>query len=108
MPANPLYHKEKGDLVLLFSDDLESRVRSVKLRGASDVFDSMLTAGANAEQVKAKEGLPNVKLGDKGDAVGLFLLYAINPIAAPDELTFETGDQSVSSVSVGPQLMLIK
>jgi hypothetical protein len=80
MPPNPHYDDPQGDLVLRSSDGFDARVRSIKLRGASEVFDAMLEVGAGSEQEKATESdLPLVKVDDEGDRLGRFLQFAITP-----------------------------
>lgn len=103
MPFNPLFDDSKGDLVLRSADGLDSRVRSVKLRGVSDVFNSMLEAGAEAEQDKTDEGLPVVKLDDDGTVLGHFLQYAIDPRLISTGITFEQTTQCVSIAPIEPR-----
>lgn len=88
MPGlNQKFDDLKGDLVLGSADGLDSRPRSVKLRGVSDVFDSMLEAGADAGQDKTDEGLPLVELDDESEALGDFLTFALKPFAASSLLS---------------------
>lgn len=80
LPVNPLFDDPAGNLVIRSSDGVDSRVKKDRLRYASQVFFDMLEDADGLEPgKKLEDGLPLVKVTEKGTRIGRFLRYALHP-----------------------------
>lgn len=75
-PAVTFVPDPKADLLLKSSDGVTFPIRRVFLQASSDVFEDMLSAGADDKTERDKKtGLPIIKLEDKASELDIFLRF---------------------------------
>jgi hypothetical protein len=83
MPVSPLCDDTNGDIVLQTSDGFRSRVDSIRLGGASDVFRDLLRIDVGIFDEKTVDGLTLIKVSETSEGFGPPLLYAKSAAGSP-------------------------